>query len=155
MADTQSKIKEIENILSPVAENENMELVDVQYLKEAGDWVLRIFIDKENGVNMDDCAQASRAFEASLDESDILKDSYVLEVSSPGIDRVLKTEKDFKRFAGSKIKVRTFNPINNQKNFLGEICSCNDGKVIINDVTKGEVEIEITEIKKANLEADI
>ncbi|MCL2390720.1 MAG: ribosome maturation factor RimP [Endomicrobia bacterium] len=151
MADIQNKIKEIENLLGPVAEREKIEIVDVQYLKENGGWTLRIFIDKENGVNMDDCAQASRIFEVFLDESDILKDSYVLEISSPGIDRVLKSEKDFKRFNGYKIKVRAFDPINNQKNFLGEILSCENGKVKINDVTKGEVEIEMLNIKKANL----
>ncbi|MDR1695909.1 MAG: ribosome maturation factor RimP [Endomicrobium sp.] len=155
MADSQSIIKAIENLLNPAAEREKIEIADVQYMKENGDWVLRVFIDKDNGVNMDDCARASRVFEVVLDESDILKGSYVLEVSSPGIDRVLKSEKDFRRFCGHKIKVRTFDPINNQRNFLGGLNSYENGKIKINDVTKGEVEIETSNIKKANLEADI
>ena len=91
----------------------------------------------------------------SLDTSDILNESYVLEVSSPGINRALRKEKDFKRFAGEKVRVQTFTPVNNQKNFLGKLISFENGKAKINDVTNGEVEINFLDIKKANLEADI
>lgn len=149
-----SKTQEIENLLSPIAQHEGFEIVDIQYVKESGDWILRVFIDKESAISMNDCEKMSRSFEEILDNSDIIKDSYVLEVSSPGIDRVLKKEKDFKKFIGSKIKVKTNEAINNQKNFLGILLNCENGKIKIDDVTKGKVEIEILDIKKANLEVD-
>ena len=151
-----SKALEIEQLLTPTAEKENMEIVNAEYVKESGDWILRIFIDKDGGITMSDCAQMSSVFSAVLDESanDILTESYVLEVSSPGIDRALKTEKAFKKFAGSKIKVKTAEAINNQRNFLGELLSCDNGKIKMNDVTKGEVEIEMSNITKANIEPD-
>ena len=150
-----SKTKALEELLTPAAEAENIEIIDMQYLKENGNWVARIFIDKKNGVTMGDCERMSYIFGDILDAGDILNESYVLEVSSPGINRALKKEKDFKNFAGIKARIRTFNAINNQRNFLGEILSAKDGKIKINDVTKGEVEIELADIKKANLEADI
>lgn len=150
-----SKTKALEELLTPVAESENMEIADLQYVKENGSWVARIFIDKKNGVTMDDCEKMSYLFGDALDKSEILTDSYVLEVSSPGINRALRKEKDFKRFTGKKAKIQTFTPINNQRNFLGEIISFKDGKIKLNDITKGEVEIDFSDIKKANLEADI
>lgn len=150
-----NKAEEIENLLIPVAENEGMEIVDVQYARENGSWVARVFIDKENGITMDDCEHMSHVLGAFLDESDILKDSYMLEISSPGVNRVLKKEKCFKRFTGSKVKIKSFNAVNNQKNFLGTLLSCENGKVKIDDVTNGEVEIDFSNIKKANIEADI
>ena len=151
----QDKIKEIEDLLSSVAQGEGMEIVDVQYVKENGNRILRVFIDKEMGISMDDCEHMSHIISAFLDDKDILKDSYVLEISSPGLNRALKKEESFNRFTGEKVRIQTFNPVNNQKNFLGELLGFNDGKVKINDVTKGIVEIEFSDIKKANLEADI
>ncbi|MCL2335265.1 MAG: ribosome maturation factor RimP [Endomicrobia bacterium] len=147
--------QKIEELLAPSAQTAGIEIVDVQYVKESGSWVARIFIDKDGGVTMDDCENMSRLFSSVLDEKDIIGDSYVLEISSPGIDRVLKSEKDFKRFAGRKARIQTLSPINNQRNFLGMIISSSGGNVKIDDVTKGNVEIEIADIKKANLEADI
>ncbi|AKL98175.1 ribosome maturation factor RimP [Endomicrobium proavitum] len=149
-----NKAVETENFLAASAESESIEIVDVQYVKEDGDMILRIFIDKDGGVNMNDCERMSRIFSAKLDESSIFSDPYVLEVSSPGIERVLKNEKAFKKFIGSKIKVQTFNPIGNQRNFTGVLLACSDGKIVMQDLTNGSVEIEIIEIKKANLEAD-
>jgi len=150
------KALQIEQLLAPVAQKENMEVVDVEYVKENGDMILRVFIDKDGGINMSDCEKMSVLFSAVLDEpaGDIFADSYMLEVSSPGLDRALKTEKAFKKFAGSKIRVKTANSINNQRNFLGELLSCENGKIKINDVTKGEVEIDIADITKANIEPD-
>lgn len=149
------KAKVVEEFLTPFAETENIEIVDIQYLKENGNLVLRVFIDKEDGVSMDDCAKVSHIFGDALDGCDALKDSYVLEISSPGIDRPLKKQKDFKKYIGEKVRIQTFEPVNKQKNFLGELLSSNDEKIKINDVTNGEVEISFSDIKKANLEADI
>ncbi|MCL2144391.1 MAG: ribosome maturation factor RimP [Endomicrobia bacterium] len=150
-----SKTKAIEELLIPAADDRNMEIIDVQYLRENGNWVARVFIDKKDGISIDDCEKMSRIFGDILDANDTLNESYVLEVSSPGVNRALRKEKDFKNFTGSKARIQTFNAVNNQRNFLGEILYFKDGKIKINDVTKGEVEIDFSDIKKANLEADI
>ncbi|OEG70965.1 ribosome maturation factor RimP [Candidatus Endomicrobiellum trichonymphae] len=149
------KAQEIEDLLAPVATREKIEIVDVHYVKEASDWIARIFIDKDSGVTISDCENISCIFGAFLDESGILKDSYVLEISSPGFNRVLKNEKNFRRFMGSKARIQTFKPINNQRNFLGTLLSFEDGRIKIDDVTSGVVEIEFSGIKKANIEIDI
>jgi len=146
--------KEIEKLLSIPAQDSGFELVDAEYVKENGSMVARIFIDKENGVSLDDCEKASRLFSDILDASGLFADSYVLEVSSPGINRALKTEKSFKRFKGSKIRLRTEEPINNQRNFLGELCSFENGIIEINDVTNGKVKIELSNVRKANVEEE-
>jgi ribosome maturation factor RimP len=148
------KALEIENLLSKPAHAEGVEIIDVQYLKEDGDMIARIFIDKDGGIKMSDCEHMSRIFGACLDESDVLSESYVLEVSSPGLNRVLKNEKSFKRFTGEKIRLRTFNPVNNQRNFLGTLVSFENGEIEINDVTNGPVKINFNDVQKANLEQD-
>ncbi|MDR1196631.1 MAG: ribosome maturation factor RimP [Endomicrobium sp.] len=150
-----NKTKALEELLTPAADCENIEITDLEYVKENGNWVVRVFIDKDGGVSMDDCEKMSYVFGEVLDAGGILSDSYVLEVSSPGINRTLKKKKDFERFIGEKIRVKTFTSVNNQKNFLGELVWHKDGKIKINDVTSGEVEIDFSDIKKANLEADI
>jgi ribosome maturation factor RimP len=149
-----TKAKEIESLLEPVAIKESYELVDVQYAKENSGWVVRIFIDKDGGVAMSDCEKISMLFGTILDESCILKDSYVLEISSPGLNRVLKKEESFKCFIGSKIRLQTVEPINNQKNFLGNLLDCKDGKIKIDDVSNGIFEINFLDIKKANVETE-
>jgi ribosome maturation factor RimP len=150
-----SKIQEIEKLLEPVAEQEKIEIVNVQYVKENGDWIARIFIDNDHGITMGDCERVSHVFSNVLDKSDILKESYILEISSPGLNRVLKKEESFKRFIGSKIKIQTLKSINNQRNFLGELLDFSDGKVKINDATNGIVDINFLDIKKANIETNI
>ncbi|GHT37851.1 ribosome maturation factor [Endomicrobiia bacterium] len=149
------KIQKIESSLETVIAQEKIELVDVQYVKENGDWIVRIFIDKNGGVTMSDCENISHVFSAVLCENDILKDSDVLEISSPGLNRILKKEESFKRFIGSNIRIQTFEAINNQKNFLGKLVGFKDGKVKIDDVTNGMVEINFLDIKKANIETDV
>lgn len=150
-----SKTNELEKLLVPLIESEKMELVDLQYVSEAGRKVLRVFIDKEDGVKLSDCEEMSGKIGDLLDKSDIIPDSYVLEVSSPGLDRILKKEEDFIKFAGKKIRVSTFVPVNGQKNFLGEMVSCKDEKITINDVTGKTVEIELAAIARARLEPEI
>jgi ribosome maturation factor RimP len=145
--------QEIEEFLSASAEKEGFEVIDVCYVKEDGRWILRIFIDKESHiVSMNDCEKASRFFSDILDEKDIIKDSYILEVSSPGTNRVLKKEKHFKEFIKKEVRIQTLNSVNDQKNFLGELVDVIDGKVVLNDVTNGRVEICIDDIRRANVE---
>lgn len=148
------KANEVENLLSEISIKNDIEIVDVQYVKENGDWILRIFIDKDFGITMSDCEKFSYMFSELIDKSDILQDSYILEVSSPGLNRVLKQEKSFKRFIGSKVKIQTHNFINNQKNFLGQLLNFKNGTVTIDDATNGIININFADIKKANLETE-
>jgi ribosome maturation factor RimP len=150
-----NKAQTIESLLKNVAEQEKIELVDVCYVKENGDWILRIFIDKDGGVTISDCENVSRVFGGFLRKSDILKDFDILEISSPGLNRVLKKEESFKRFIGSNVRIQTFEPINNQKNFLGKLLDFKDGEIKIDDVTSGVVQINFLNVKRANIETDI
>ena len=108
-----------EELVLPLVEANHFELVDVEYVKEAGTWYLRIYIDKEGGININDCELVSRAFSDILDKEDYIEDAYILEVSSPGLGRPLKKEKDFRRNLGEEVEVRTYKPINKQKEFIG------------------------------------
>ncbi|MDR0956884.1 MAG: ribosome maturation factor RimP [Endomicrobium sp.] len=151
-----NKIEEIENLLESIAKKENIELVDVQYVKEDGDCLVRIFIDKSDGViKISDCENISRIFSIVLDKSDIFKDSYILEVSSPGFNRILKKEESFKRFIGAKVRIQTFDLINNQRFFSGKLLDFRDSKAKVDDVMNGIVEINFLNIKKANVETEI
>ena len=108
-----------EAILTPIVESRGFELVDVEYVKEAGTWYLRGYIDKPGGITVNDCEDVSRAFSDILDEQDFIEDSYIMEISSPGLDRPLKKEKDFARSMGRLVEVRTYRPIDKQKEFTG------------------------------------
>lgn len=111
--------KRTEEILIPIIEEHQFELVDVEYVKEAGTWYLRAYIDKEGGIAVDDCEIVSRALEAVLDEQDFIEDAYILEVSSPGLGRPLKKEKDFVRSMGKEVEIRTYKAVNKEKEFYG------------------------------------
>lgn len=148
-------IKEIESIIYPIAANENVEIVDIEYVKEDKQKVLRIFINTDNGVSLDLCTKMSHMFGKELDKIDPIKEEYVLEISSPGIDRILKNEKDFAKFKGFRIKLNTAAAINNQKNFKGNLVTVGNGKIIIDDLTNKIVEIEISNIVKAKVEPEI
>lgn len=108
-----------EALLKPLVDAHGFELVDVEYVKEAGNWYLRAYIDKPGGIAVDDCEVISRALSDKLDEEDFIDESYILEVSSPGLGRPLKKDKDFARSIGKEIEVRTFRAIDRQKEFTG------------------------------------
>lgn len=111
--------KKTEEILIPLVEEYGYELVDVEYVKEGGTWYLRAYIDKPGGISIEDCEMVSRRLSDILDEKDYIDDSYILEVSSPGLGRPLKKEKDFKRSIGKEVEVRTYRMIDKQKEFTG------------------------------------
>jgi ribosome maturation factor RimP len=121
----------IAEVAEPIVAARGLELVDVEYNKEGENWILRVFIDKEGGVSLDDCQEISRSLSDSLDANDPIENSYLLEVSSPGIDRPLKTEKDFKRFTGKLIDLSTYAPINGQRKLTGELLGLEDGEIKI------------------------
>ncbi len=148
--------KQLEGLISPLLEQEGAELVDLRYAKEGPRWVLRVFIDKPQGVTVDDCAYFSDRIGGLLDANSAIERSYVLEVSSPGMDRVLKKEKDFLRFAGRAVKLRLKAPEQGQRNFQGRLVGFRDGKVVV-DLGAGERGFEPDLIEEARLDyaADI
>ncbi len=113
--------KQTEELLEPIVNGFGFELVDVEYVKEAGTWYLRAYIDKPGGITVDDCEAVSRKFSDILDEKDYIEDTYIFEVSSPGLGRPLKKEKDFQRSLGEEVEIRTYRPIDRQKEFVGEL----------------------------------
>ena len=135
-----------EELLTPIIERNGFELVDVEYVKEGGTWYLRAYIDKPGGIAVDDCELVSRAFSDILDEKDYIEDSYIFEVSSPGLGRPLKKEKDFKRSLGEEVEIRTYRAVDKQKEFVG----------ILTDYDKDTVTIEMEdETKKTFDRSDI
>ena len=108
-----------EEILQPIVEEHGFELVDVEYVKEGSNWYLRAYIDKPGGITVNDCETVSRKLSDILDEKDYIEDSYIFEVSSPGLGRPLKKEKDFKRSIGEEVEIRTYRAIDRQKEFIG------------------------------------
>jgi len=120
----------VENLVVSMLDNTNIELVDVEYVKER-DWYLRVFLDKDGGIEIEDCQWLSEQLENKLDELDPIKDSYYLEVSSPGLDRALKKDKDFSRHIGDMIEINTYAPINGQKVLVGKLSGLVDNNIQI------------------------
>lgn len=108
-----------EKLLMPIMEANGFELVDVEYVKEAGNWYLRAYIDKPGGITVDDCEVVNRELGDLLDRDDFIDDSYILEVSSPGLGRPLKKERDFIRSKGEEVEIRTYRMVDRQKEFRG------------------------------------
>ena len=126
-------IARTEELVMPIIEENRFELVDVEYVKEGADWHLQIYADKEGGINIDDCVLISRALEKKLDEEDFIKDPYILEVSSPGLGRPLKKDKDFKRNIGKKVELKLFKAVNKQKEFEGILQAFDEDTVTLLD----------------------
>jgi len=120
-----------EEILIPIMEELGFELVDVEYVKEGSSWYLRAYIDKPGGININDCETVSRRLSDILDEKDFIDDAYIMEVSSPGLGRPLKKEKDFKRSLGMEVDIRTYRMIDRQKEFTGILTAYDAGTVTI------------------------
>ena len=120
-----------EELLEPIVTGHGFELVDVEYVKEAGTWYLRAYIDKPGGITVDDCEVVSRQFSDILDEKDYIEDAYIFEVSSPGLGRPLKKEKDFKRSMGEEVEIRTYRAIDRQKEFTGILKAYDNDTVTI------------------------
>ncbi|MCG2676746.1 ribosome maturation factor RimP, partial [bacterium] len=143
--------EEVERLVLPILGEEGMELVDIEYKTGRGRGILRLYIDKPGGVKIDDCERVSKRIEPVLDRSNIIGGHYFLEVSSPGLDRPLKKEKDFKRFMGRLIKVKTFSPIDNQKTFVGTLKDYKEEVVTLETREEKVIEIPMKNIAKANL----
>ena len=125
-----------ETLAKPIADSLGLAIVDVEYVKEAGENYLRIYIDKEGGVTIDDCEALSRPLSDALDREDRISEGYILEVSSPGLGRALKKEKDYVRNTGKPVEIRLFRPIDGRKEYVGDLRSFDEEKLTI--VTDGQ-----------------
>lgn len=143
---------EVEQLVVPVLSANKIELVDLTYQKSSGDWILTLVLDKEGGISLGDCELWSQKIGEILDQSDVLSGQYKLEVSSPGIYRVLKKLKDFHRFSGERVSVKLFKPINGQKKFSGILMDPKDDVIGVRLDNNGAIELPINLIAKANLD---
>lgn len=120
-----------EEMLLPITDTQGFELVDVEYVKEGQTWYLRAYIDKEEGITVNDCESVSRAFSEQLDTNDFIEGAYIMEVSSPGLGRPLKKEKDYIRSMGKELELRTYRAVDKQKEFYGVLTAYDDNSVTI------------------------
>lgn len=146
-----SKITErVEVLAKPIVEEEGCELWSVEYVKEAGTWYLRIFIDKEGGVDILDCERISRRMDPILDEEDPIPDSYVFEVGSAGAERELKRPSDFEKFMGSEVEVKLYQPYLGRKSVVGKLEAYDEG-----DVTVAGVLLKKSQVAQVKLHVSI
>ncbi len=131
-----------EALIAPVLSDHQFELVDMEYIKEAGNWYLRAYIDKEGGITVDDCETVSRAFGELLDREDFIGESYILEVSSPGLGRPLKKDKDFERKLGCVVEGKLFRAADHRKDFEGVLKSYDKEQVVITQEDGSDVVLE-------------
>ena len=120
-----------EELLQPIVEEFGVYVYDVEYVKEGSDWYLRAYIDKEGGVDIQDCENVSRALSDRLDETDFIEDAYILEVSSPGLGRSLKKDRHFAKSIGEEVEVKLYKPLDKQKEFVGILKSFDDTSITI------------------------
>ncbi len=145
----------VTGLIKPVLDDHGIELYCIQIPPAKGRGFLRVFIEKEGGVTIDDCHRVSREIEAVLDVEDPIAGSYTLEVSSPGLDRPLNRPEDFRRFSGQTARIVTFEPVDNQKFFVGEILEAGDDSIVMLMPTDRKVVIEYKKISKARLEVNV
>ena len=142
----------VTDFVLPIAHSEDLNLIDVEFLKEGSDWVLRIFLENEDGdLTIEECEKVSRSLSMILDEEDPIDKSYILEVSSPGLERPLKTEEDFERFKGELIAVKTFKKINGQKEFIGTLKNFETEEITLILKDDQEITIDYSLVARANL----
>ena len=146
--------RKTEQLLEPLLAANQFELYDVEYVKEGGNWFLRAYIDKENGITVDDCELVSRALSDLLDKHDFISDSYILEVSSPGLGRQLKRDKHFEKSIGEEVEVKLFKPINKKKEFVGLLTAFDQNQITIQSEEGSAMEIPRTDIAMVRLTFD-
>lgn len=143
-----------EKLLEPILADTNFELVDVEYVKEGGNFFLRVYLDKPGGITIDDCELVSRALSDSLDEYDFIPDAYILEVSSPGLGRQLKKDKDFARSIGEDVEIKLYKAINKQKDFFGILKAYDKDTITIEIDDASELILERKDIATIRLGLD-
>lgn len=131
MAGKGNTVSRVTEIITPYAEELGLDIWDVRFAKEGTDWYLRIFIDKEGGISIDDCVDLTHAVTKPLDEADPISQSYTLEVSSPGVERELTADKHFEKYIGADVMVRLIRPVNNVRDYAGKLVSYNSGEITL------------------------
>lgn len=142
-----------EELLEPIAKANGCSIYDVEYVKEGSDWYLRCYLDKPEGVNIIDCENVSRALSEKLDETDFIDSAYILEVSSPGLGRTLKKDKHLQKSIGEEVEIRTYRPIDKQKEFEGVLKSFDTDHIVIETEGK-EITFERADIALIRLALD-
>lgn len=143
-----------EKLLEPIIKETNFELVDVEYVKEGGNFFLRVYLDKPGGITIDDCELVSRSLSEVLDKHDFIPDAYILEVSSPGLGRQLKKDKDFARSIGEDVDIKLYKAINKQKDFFGILKAYDKDTVTIELDDESEMTLERKDIAMIRLSLD-
>ncbi len=137
-------------LVMPIIEEGGYSLWDVEYVKEGPDFILRVYADKEGGIGIDDCVAISRKLSDKLDEADMIEEAYILEVSSPGLTRPLKKDKDFERSIGKLIEVKLYSAVNGMKELEGELKAFDEGSVTVN-VGEEDLNLERSNISGVRL----
>ena len=143
-----------EELLLPITSKYGVEIYDIEYVKEGSDWYLRAYIDKEGGVNINDCEAVSRALSDELDRTDFIADAYILEVSSPGLGRMLKKDKHLQKSIGQSVEVKTYKPVNGSKEFEGNLKSFDEKQITLETGNSGELVLERSDIAAIRLAFD-
>lgn len=154
MAKREEYEQKTERLLEPLVQKHNFELVDVEYVKEGGNWFLRAYIDKEGGITVEDCELVSRALSDLLDQHDFIPDAYILEVSSPGLGRQLKKDKDFARSIGKEVEIKLYKAIEKQKELVGFLVSFNDENLTIETENESTMDVPRANIALIRLTID-
>lgn len=145
----------IRRIANEAAKSGGVEFVHAEILGTKQNLIVRVYIDKPGGVNLEDCSVVSKRMETVLDADDFIPSAYLLEVSSPGLERELYSIADFERFIGQRIKVKLENPVDGQKVFIGNITAVQNGEIVIEEKTRGAVSFPHSGVVKANLRVDL
>ena len=146
-------LEEVRQVIEPLLQSQGFELVDLEYQREPQGWILRIYLDREGGVTLDDCADVSGEIGAVLEVKDVIPNPYVLEVSSPGLTRPLKKPEDFNKFSNRLVKIKLYEPLEGRKNFKGTLLGLGGEKVRL-EVEGRVYELPLQGIAKANLEIE-
>jgi ribosome maturation factor RimP len=150
---SETLLQEVREVVEPILQSQGYELVDLEYQRESRGWVLRIYLDREGGITLDDCSGVSHEVGAVLEVKDVIPNAYVLEVSSPGLTRPLKKPEDYNRFRNQLVKIKLFQPLDGRRNFKGILLGLEVETVRVE--ADGQVfEIPLQSIAKANLEID-
>lgn len=154
MAKRDNYEKRTERLLEPILIENNFELYDVEYVKEGSNWYLRTFIDKEGGIDVEDCVLVSRELSDLLDKEDFIPDAYILEVSSPGLGRQLKKDKHFDRSIGEEVEIKLYRPIDKQKEWIGILISYNSDVLTLQIEEETQMDILRKDIAMVRLTFD-
>jgi len=148
-------LEQIESHITPALVQHEMELVNLEFVHEHGQWILRLYLDKKGGITLDDCAEMSNRLGSILDATDLIKQSYSLEVSSPGVYRPLRKEADYLRFKGERVEVSLYAPINGRRRFKGKIAAVDGGVLVVEEEPGMQHSVPLADVAKANLDPEL